>query len=101
MSERLQSVDTNESRKYVYIVTENRSDARTIEKALLYWVYNPKELGSALRQIYPTLSGPDWDGYLFESVTTDISDILAALTMVFQGETSPKCFRGTTSWVEH
>lgn len=100
MAELLQSADRPESKEHIYIVAKNRFDARAVEQAILYWVQNTECLMIALKQLESDFNDPDWEGYLFESIVADITDILAGVTMVFPGEAPQKCFRGNTSWIE-
>jgi hypothetical protein len=96
----LKSADGKESKRHIYIVTQTESDARAIERALLYWVNKPDQLKDALKQLDPEFTEPDWEGYLFESIATDISDILAATILIPPKKAFQTCFRGSASWIE-
>lgn len=93
--------NADDSKKHIYIVTESGTDARAMEKALLFWAQNPKQLQDAMKQINPDFNSFCWqDGY-FEIIAADIADVLAASTLILPEDVPNKCFfRGSTSWTE-
>lgn len=101
MADALRSIrDADDSKKHIYIVTENATDARAMEKALLFWAQNPERLQIAMKKIDPDFNSFYWEGGYLEIIAADIADVLAALTLILPEETSSRCFRGSTSWTE-
>lgn len=100
MADALKAADRRESKKHIYIVTQNKADASDMEDALLFWVYQPDQLRTALKKIDPSLGHICWEGPHFEMLAEDILDVLAASALILPDEITSRSFRGNMSWVE-
>ncbi len=100
MADILKAADQRESKKHIYIVTQNESDASDMEDALLFWVYESDKLKAALKKLDPSLDHICWEGGHFDMLSEDILDILAATALILPDEIARYGFRGNMSWVE-